>query len=256
MDLYLDNKIVLITGASRGIGLSTTEAFLNEGATVIIIAKNSIHLNEVSSSLRKKYGNSRVLSYAFDCSIQESWQDFILDIREKVSKIDIVIANVGNGKSVTKELLNADQFEYLWNINYTSAVNTIKAGLQMMNADGVFLLVSSIAGIEEVGAPLEYSLAKASIIKLTKSLSRSIPLGMRINCIAPGNIFVKDGTWDAKIKDAPLAVDEMIQNKVPLKRLGLPEEIADSIVFLCSKRSSFTTGACLVIDGGQTISIL
>jgi len=113
-------------------------------------------------------------------------------------------------------------------------------------------LFFSIAGIEAFGAPVDYSTAKTAVIALAKNMSRKLA-NVRINVIAPGNVYFKGGSWDKKIKQNKGRVDSVIQETVPMNRFASPEEISDSIVFLCSDRASFITGSTLVVDGGQTV---
>ena len=109
--------------------------------------------------------------------------------------------------------------------------------------------------MEAFGAPVDYSTAKASIIALAKNLSRKLT-HVRVNVVAPGNVYFKGGVWDDKIKQDEGRVNSIIQETVPMKRLASPEEIASPIVFLCSKQASFITGSTIVIDGGQTVGVL
>ena len=91
-------------------------------------------------------------------------------------------------------------------------------------------------------------------VRASKNLSKKLAPKIRINTIAPGNIFIKDGTWDLKMKINPETTNQMLKEKVPLQRFGLPEEISDLVLFISSNRASFITGSCIVIDGGQTNS--
>ena len=118
------------------------------------------------------------------------------------------------------------------------------------------MFVSSIAGMEAFGAPTDYSVAKSAIIALSKNMARKLaPDHVRVNIVAPGNVYFKDSAWDEKIKkDAP-KVKNIIKTTVPMNRFSTPAEIADPVVFLCSDRASFITGATLNIDGGQTVGI-
>ena len=117
------------------------------------------------------------------------------------------------------------------------------------------IYVSSIAGIEALGAPTDYSTAKTAVISLAKNLARKSAPDVRVNVLAPGNIFFENGSWDKKIKKDKKSVDEMISSEVPMKRFGTPEEVGDAAVFLCSDKAKFITGTTLVIDGGQTIGL-
>jgi len=120
---------------------------------------------------------------------------------------------------------------------------------------GSIIFISSICGVEALGAPTDYSVAKAALNAFSKNLAKKVGPDVRVNSVAPGNIYFEGGTWEKKIKENKSMVDVMLENEVPLRRLGKPEEVADAVKFLCSERASFITGATLVVDGGQTRSI-
>jgi 3-oxoacyl-[acyl-carrier protein] reductase len=123
-------------------------------------------------------------------------------------------------------------------------------------ARGAMLFISSIAGIEAFGAPVDYSVAKTAVLSFAKNIARKLARDhVRVNCIAPGNIFFPGGSWDEKMKANPGQVNDIIKASVPMNRFGTPQEIADAALFLCSERASFITGAVLCIDGGQTVTL-
>jgi len=122
-------------------------------------------------------------------------------------------------------------------------------------SSGVLLFISSIAGIEAFGAPTDYSTAKTAVIALAKNMARKLAKEVRVNVLAPGNVLFPGGSWDEKIKDDPSEVEKIIESTVPMNRFGMPEEIADAAVFLCSERAGFITGSVLVVDGGQTVRV-
>jgi len=105
--------------------------------------------------------------------------------------------------------------------------------------------------LKAIGAPTDYSVAKAALIMLAKQLSNKLAPSVRVNCIAPGNIFFRGGRWDELSISDPLMVDDLLKNKVPLKRFGTPEDIANAAAFLSSDKAKFITGVCLAVDGGQ-----
>ena len=114
---------------------------------------------------------------------------------------------------------------------------------------------SSIAGCEALSAPLPYSAAKAALINVTKNLSRMVGShGIRVNAVAPGNVLFPGGSWEKKLTENREFFEEYIRREVPLQRFGRAEEVADAVVYLASERASFMTGACVVLDGGQTRS--
>ena len=123
------------------------------------------------------------------------------------------------------------------------------------NSNGSLLFISSIAGLEAFGAPTDYSTAKAAIMALSKNLASKLAPNVRVNVIAPGNIYFEGGSWDEKIIKDKTRIDKIIKSEVPMKRFGFPEEVAASVVFLSSEKAKFITGTTLVIDGGQTVRI-
>ena len=255
MNLNLDNKSVLITGASRGIGLAVAESFLQEGARTCLVSRGSSALYENEKKLQNVYGLENVIAYKCDCTNVESLNG-LRDEVEKWNSLDIVIVNVGDGRSVSDALPSDEQWKSTWNSNFESALQTARTFLPILEeSQGVLLFVSSIAGIEAFGAPTDYSTAKTAIIALAKNMARKLAPSVRVNVIAPGNVYFKGGSWDGKIKQDKKDVDEIIKSTVPMNRFATPQEIADSAVFLCSDRASFITGATLVVDGGQTVGV-
>jgi len=253
MDLGLLGKRVLITGASQGIGKAAVLGFLNEGADIVMVSRGLDRLNTLANVLKQKYGDSRIISCVCDCTKENDLKYLKQVIEKKCGGIDVVVANVGDGRSVHDIIPSTDQWRKIWDSNFESALLTARTFLPMLKASkGSLLFVSSIAGTEAFGAPVDYSTAKAAIIALAKNMSRKLT-DVRVNVVAPGNVYFKGGSWDDKIKRDKSRVDNIIQASVPMNRFASPEEISDSIVFLCSDRASFITGITLVVDGGQTV---
>ena len=117
-------------------------------------------------------------------------------------------------------------------------------------------LTGSIAGIEELGAPIPYSSSKSALLSYAKSLSfRLAKKKIRVNIVSPGNIHFPNGNWDKKLKANPDEIKKMLSEKVPLQKFGKPSDIGDIVAFLLSPRAGFITGANLVVDGGQTVGL-
>jgi 3-oxoacyl-[acyl-carrier protein] reductase len=170
--------------------------------------------------------------------------------------VDVVVVNVGDGRSVPDPLPDDEQWKKTWNSNFESALKTARTFLPMLKkSNGCLLFVSSIAGMEAFGAPTDYSTSKAAIIALAKNMARKLAPSVRVNIIAPGNVYFKGGSWDEKIQQNKKCVDEIIKSTVPMNRFASPQEIANSAVFLCSDRASFITGTTLVVDGRQTVGV-
>jgi len=256
MDLKLNNKKVLITGASRGIGLAVAESFLQEGAKTYLVSRGSSALYENEKKLQNIYGLDNVVACKCDCTNVESLNSLKNEVEDKWNSLDVVIVNVGDGRSVSDALPDDMQWKKTWNSNFESTLQTARTFLPMLErSQGVLLFVSSIAGMEAFGAPTDYSTAKTAIIALSKNMARKLAPNIRVNVIAPGNVYFEGGSWDEKIQQDKGRVDEIIKSTVPMNRFATPQEIADSAVFLCSDRASFVTGATLVVDGGQTVGI-
>ncbi|TCL69967.1 3-oxoacyl-[acyl-carrier protein] reductase [Hydrogenispora ethanolica] len=253
----MHQKRVLVTGSSRGIGLAIAKEFLAEGARVVLTSRHQSDLDRLHRNLSQAYIGSELLALA--CDFTDS--DSILGLKNKIvtswSGLDILVVNVGSGESVAEPLPPAAHFKRVVRVNFDSAVDTVREFFPLLQTTrGNILFIASIAGLEAFGAPVDYAAAKSALIAFAKNLARKVGgMGVRVNCIAPGNIYFQGGSWAGKVKADPERVQTMLQMNVPLQRFGRPEEIAVAAVFLASERSSFTTGACLVIDGGQTVGI-
>lgn len=256
MNLGLTKKRILITGASRGIGLAVAEGFLREGARVALLARSVAPLAEAATRLIAEHGNDRVLTFTADCADADAWPGVLKQLESAWGGLDIAVANVGDGRSVLDALPDAVRFTQTWRTNFVTAEQMVRAVLPLLeDSSGCLLFVSSIAGLEATGAPTDYSVAKTALVALSKQLARKLAPRVRVNCLAPGNVYFPGGSWDAKIQADPKRVEELIEATVPMQRFGTPEEIADAAAFLCSDRARFITGICLVVDGGQTVSL-
>jgi 3-oxoacyl-[acyl-carrier protein] reductase len=257
MNLNLNNKKVLITGASRGIGLAIAESFLREGAKSCIVSRGSDALFENEKIFQNAYGLDNVLACKCSCADIKSLGRLRAEVEVKWGNLDIVVVNVGDGRSVPDALPNDEQWQKTWNNNFESSLRTARTFLPMLRrSKGCLLFVSSIAGMEAIGAPTDYSTAKSAIIALAKNMARKLAAeSVRVNVIAPGNVYFKGGSWDEKIQQDKGRVDEIIKSTVPMNRFASPQEIADVAVFLCSDRAKFITGTSLAIDGGQTVGV-
>jgi 3-oxoacyl-[acyl-carrier protein] reductase len=255
MDLGLAGKRVFVAGASRGIGLAIARAFLREGAKVALAARDRQRLEQAVRPLAEEHGSGQVLAHPMDCAEASAWPAAIAALRSAWQGLDVAIANVGDGQGPRDALPGAERFAAAWRANFSAAEATARATLELLQASsGCLLFVSSIAGLEAIGAPTDYSVAKTALVALTKHMARRLAPGVRVNCLAPGNIRFPGGSWEKKIQADPERIAALIESTVPMKRFGTPEEMADAALFLCSARAAFITGACLVADGGQTVS--
>ena len=257
MDLGLRDSVAFIAGSSRGIGLAIARAFLAEGAKVVVTGRDPCCLEEAARGLGAAVGERRVLAVPGDMTELSGVQEAFERTSATFGRLDIVVANVGSGTAPAGWQLSREDWQAVLDANLLGGMVLATEALARMFEEqrGSLVMVSSIAGSEAIGAPAPYSAAKAALQSAVKSLSRLAgPHGVRVNAVAPGNVLFPGGSWERKLAERREFFKDYIQREVPLKRFGVPQEIADTTVFLASERASFVTGACWVVDGGQTRS--
>ena len=250
MDLLLRDRVALVTGSSRGIGLAIARALCEEGCRVALNARGRAGLAAAAAGLT---GTSS--AHVADVTSADGARALIADVVQRWGRIDVLVCNVGSGASVPPGQETEAEWWRMLELNLMAAMNAIAAARpHMANAGGdrAIVCISSICGLAALGAPVTYAAAKAALNAAVRGLARPLAAeGVRINAIAPGNILFEGGTWANKLAAAPEAVADMLAREVALNRLGTPEEIAHLVAFLASPRSSFITGSIVVADGGQ-----
>ena len=256
MDSGLTDKVALVAGSSRGIGFATAQLFAREGAMVVLTARGEQELTKAREALSAIAGPSRVAAVQADMTTAEGASSAVAAALREFGRLDSVIANVGNGHVPPGWDVDGEQWLSALNTNLTGAATVARSAIpHLKSTRGNIVFVSSIAGLEAIGAPMTYSVAKASLGALVKCLSRLLGgNGIRVNAVAPGNVRFPGSRWEQKIFEDPDGVEAYIRSQVPLLRFAVPDEVAAGVVFLASARASFITGACLVIDGGETRS--
>jgi 3-oxoacyl-[acyl-carrier protein] reductase len=255
VQLDLANRVVLVGGSSRGIGRAIAQEFLREGARTVITGRDSTSLGRTSADLQDQFGRDRILAIGGDLTSQVDIERIVQTVAAAWGSIDTLVANVGTGRGTPGWATDAADWDRLFTMNVFGAARLVGAVVPAMvaAAHGNVILVGSIAGLEAHPAPLPYSAAKAALTNYAKNLARQLgPLGIRVNSVAPGNILFPGGSWERRQLERPDDVNRYIQDEVPLQRFGRAEEVASIVVFLASERAAFVTGACVVVDGGQT----
>ncbi len=249
MKLNLEGKNIVITGSTKGIGLSIAHSFLSEGiASLSFCARTSRDVTSITSSLQTQYQNSKIYGTALDVSDVQGSKNWISETIEKVGGIDVLVANVS--------ALSMPNTKESWDTSYATdlyaTVNLVDAALDSLKSRrGNIVMISSVSGRDiDFTAVGPYGAMKAALIHYGKQLAIKLASeGVRCNVVSPGNIYFKGGVWEMmEIHKADFFKGQMGKN--PMGRMGRPEEIGDACVFLASERSAFTTGANLVVDGG------
>lgn len=253
MDLRLSGLKALVTGSTRGIGKEIARALLRESCEVIISGRNQQNLELAAGELAAESRSGQIETCLCDFSQEES----VAAIAEslKSQQLDILVCNVGDGRSVPPLTEKLGEWNRMMEINLHSATLAIQylGPLLKASGNGSICLISSICGIEALGAPIPYSVAKASVIALAKNLAGPLAhQGVRINVVSPGNIEFPGSVWEQKMAENSSKVISMLHAEVPMQRFGTPDEIANAVTFLVSPVAGFITGANLVVDGGQT----
>jgi len=240
------NKIVLITGASRGIGAETAKLFAKEGATVII----NYLLDEMSAkSILNEINNNGMLIQA-DISKQDEINEMFEQVSKKYEKLDILVNNAGIVSVKPFSELTLEEWNKTYAVNITGMFLCSQKAIELMKDGGSIVNISSIRGLFDQGrAPIaDYSTSKAAVISFTKTLAKEVAPKIRVNTVAPGM------TNTDTVKSIPRELIEKFKEDSYLKRLIEPKEVAHTILFLSSDEASAITGALLIVDGGQSLS--
>lgn len=260
MDLELKDRVIFIAGASRGIGFGMAEGFAREGAKVALTGRGKEGLEAARASLiAAGIDPSKLITVAGDMTTSADIIHALDETERALGPIHCAIANVGLGRAplgieVTDEDWEADIKQNLLGGAWLAreALKRILSRPENERKHASVILISSIAGIDTLGSSLTYAATKAATNHLARSLARLTGKdNVRVNAIAPGNIFFEGGGWDKNMKHRPDAWTRWLKREVSLQRFGTVEEIADAAMFLASRRASFITGEVLVVDGGQ-----
>lgn len=254
MNLGLEDKYVLITGACQGIGLATAEVFLQEGANICITGRNFEKLENVGDRLSSMYPDRKIICFLGDATKDEDIERLHAFIEKQWKKIDIIIPNIGSGKPMNRDSLAIEEWKRLFEVNLFGGVKVLKRFRDMLvHSHGNIVMISSIVSKQTWGSSYAYAASKSSVLSLVKYMARDMARdNVRVNCVLPGNVFFEGGRWEEIIADKTKEEVAEVYSAVPMQRFGKPEEIAAGIVFLASEKASFITGSALVIDGGQT----
>jgi len=249
MDLELKDRVALVTGASRGIGKAIALAFAAEGARVALVARGEERLRAAAAEVAAL--GVPTLPVVADVTAAADVERLTRETMAAFGRIDALVNNAGGSFPDDDE-----GWEQAYRANIEAAVRCTRAVVPQMRAQGggAIVHVASIWG-REAGGGLPYNAMKAAMISHAKNSALALAKdGIRVNSVAPGSVRFPGGSWDRRAEADPEGMARFVRENIAMGRFGTPEEIASVVVFLCSPRASWVTGACVNIDGGQTRS--
>lgn len=245
LDIKLVNKKIILTGGSRGIGLSILDKLYNLDSQILIIGSNKENLEKT----KKKYPN--ILFEVFDLSNYDKINLLFKNCISKLGGLDILVNNAGITKDNLAIRMSIDEWTSVINVNLTSTYMLCQESIKVMlkNKYGSIINISSIVAHTGNPGQANYAASKAAIIAMSKSLAKEYAKkNIRVNCISPG--FIETDMTNVLKEDQK----KSLLNNIPMEKMGTGEDIANGVVFLASDMSRYITGETLHINGGMYMS--
>lgn len=248
MDLGLKGKGVIITGASKGIGRATAQAFVAEGAQIAICARGAEALEKTRAELAA--AGAKVHAATCDVGDAAALDAFLAGAHAALGRVDVLINNP-SGFGVTDDEAGWAASVAVDMLAPVRATKKVTPWL-VQQGGGAIINISSISGMEaSLPGVAAYAAVKAALISYSKSMAMELaPQGIRVNCVAPGSIDFPDGFWDG-VHKGNKAFYDLVVSTIPFGRMGRPEEVANAILFLASQQASWVSGVTLPVDGVQ-----
>lgn len=242
-----DNKIALVTGASRGIGKSIALRLAKAGYDIINVDYSSQEAADETSVEVKALG---VACDFYKCDVSDfgATEKLVLDCFDKYKKIDVLVNNAGITSDTLLSVMKEEAFDKVIAVNLKGTFNMTRhfARKLMKQRSGCIVNISSVVGVMGNAGQANYSASKAGVLGLTKSTAKELaPRGIRVNAVAPGFIITE---MTEKLSDAQR---EAFLSNIPLKRGGTPQDVANAVAFLVSDDASYITGQTIMVDGGM-----
>ncbi len=241
----LNDKVVIITGATRGIGYAIAKKFLENGAKVVIFGRSKESIEKAINSLKKDNSAYEVIGFTPVLSNENGVRRVFAEIKRIYGKIDVLINNAGISSKTKIEDYTMEEYERITDLNIKGVfVCSREAIPYLKETRGAILNTSSMVGIYGQPAGVMYPASKFAVNGMTKSLARELaPCGIRVNAVAPGIINTD------MVANLPKEMIEPLIKSIPLGRIGEPEDIANAFLFLASDMASYITGEILSVDG-------
>lgn len=248
MNLELKDKVVIITGSSRGIGRATAIQFAKEGAKMVVNYRTQEEKAiEVVEEIKKL--GSEAIAIKADITQEADIDDLIQTTMQRFGRIDVLVNNAAIYQQTDALNLSREDIDKVMNLNVFGTRYAIQqvAKIMLEQKSGAIVNVTSVSGTTVFGSRVEYEMSKSSVNAMTFNYAKKLGPHIRVNAVAPGNTLTDMSSIHSAEKTRSFA------DKAVLKKNGKPEEIASAIVFLASSAASHITGQILVVDGGLTL---
>jgi 3-oxoacyl-[acyl-carrier protein] reductase len=257
MDLSLADKVAIVTGSSRGLGLASARALVAEGCRVCLCARGPERLAEAAIEVEAVARRpNMVLAVQADVSTQAGVDLVVARTVETFGRLDVLVNNVGIAGGAGLLDTTDAEWQAAFDLTLFPAIRASRTAVPHMReaGGGAIIMIASIYG-RESGGRMTYNAVKAAEISLAKSLAQQLaPLNIRVNSLAPGSILFPGGSWHRRQQADPEGIAEFVKRELPFGRFGRAEEIGAVVAFLASPRASWVSGASIVVDGAQSRS--